>query len=203
MNKLASHNLVTPSLIRAGIIFISILVVVLTGVSYSYIYLDNVYQQQQSANRSMQTWRSKINSSVADNKVIDQFEKNFIKLVKQGVVGKEERLSWFETIQNTADRRGMPSVKYSISSQKLLKEDNIRQEFPGINVYKSSMTLEVKMGHEGDLFALLNDLEKAKGLFSVDKCTIEKTNLRKSQSTNNMKAHCELGWYTFRHAKKT
>ncbi len=203
MDKLTSHNLITPSLIRAGIIFISILVVVLIGVSYSYVYLDNTDQQQHSASRSMQTWRSKINSSVADNQIIDQFEKNFVKLIKQGVVGKEERLSWFETIQNTADRRGMPSVKYSISSQKLLKEDNIRREFPGINVYKSTMMLNVKMGHEGDLFSLLNDLEKAKGLFAVDKCTIEKINLRKAQSTNNMKAYCELGWYTFRHANKT
>jgi len=50
----------------------------------------------------MQKWQTKLNSSVENNKIIDEYESNFLKLVNQGVVGDEDRLSWFETIQNTA-----------------------------------------------------------------------------------------------------
>jgi len=34
----------------------------------------------------------------------------------------------------------------------------------------------------------------------VDQCDIEKTNLKGRVLINNMKAYCELGWYTFRNA---
>ena len=68
------------------------------------------------------------------------------------------------------------------------------------------MTLDIKMAHEGDLFALLNDLSKADGLFAVDSCDIEKISKEVVDADNdmndsNMKAYCELGWYTFKGSK--
>ena len=191
----------TPALIRALGIFIVVLVLSLITVSISFVYMDGVYQDQQAAKRAMRIWQTKINSSVENNQIIDEFESNFLRLVNQGVVGAEDRLSWFETIQNTAKQRGMPSVKYSISSQEELNERNLKREYRGINVFKSSMTLDARIGHEGDLFALLNDLKKADGLYTVDKCNIEKISINIVGSSNNMKAYCELGWYTFRGAK--
>jgi hypothetical protein len=187
----------TPAIVRALLVFAITMVVTIVVVSVSYVYTDDIYSEQQSAKRATQMWKSKINRSVENNQIIEQFESNFLKLVNQGVVGAEDRLSWFETIQNTATIRGMPSVKYSISSQKELLESNIKAEYRGIDVFKSVMTLDIKMAHEGDLFALLNDLEKADGLYAVDSCNIEKINKKVVDSENRMKAYCELGWYTF------
>jgi len=194
-------NNMTPTLVRALIVFAVMLVISVIFISASYVYIDGVYQDQQSAKRAMRLWQSKIDNSVQRNQIIDEFESNFLKLVNQGVVGAEDRLSWFETIQNTAKKRGMPSVIYSISSQEALKESNLKREYQGIDVYKSVMTLDIKMAHEGDLFALLNDLEKADGLFAVDRCDIEKVSKKMVNTDNNMKAYCELGWYTFRGSK--
>ena len=191
----------SPALMRALGVFVVVLIAGSVVVSLSQIYVDDIYQDQQSAKRAMRIWQTKINSSVENNQIIDEFESNFLKLVNQGVVGAEDRLSWFETIQNTAKKRGMPSVKYSISSQVPLKEKNIKREYRGIDVFKSVMTLDIKMAHEGDLFALLNDLEKADGLFAVDRCDIEKTSKKIVDTENLMKAYCELGWYTFRGSK--
>jgi cell division protein FtsL len=191
-------NKLTPVLIRAAGIFILMLIVSTIIVSVSYVYMDDSYQDQQSAKRAMRKWQAKINSSVENNQIIDAFESNFIKLVDQGVVGTEDRLSWFETIQDTAKKRGMPLVKYSISAQNILQENNLKNQYRGIDVFKSVMTLDIKMAHEGDLFALLNDLEKADGLFAVDRCEIEKISKEVVDVNNNMKAYCELGWYTFK-----
>lgn len=192
---------ISPTLIRALAVFVVMLVLSNAVVFISFVYMDDIYQEQQSAKRGMRLWQSKINSSVENNQIIEAFESNFLKLVNQGVVGSEDRLSWFETIQNTAKERGMPSVKYSISSQQALAETNIKAEYRGIDVFKSMMTLDIKMAHEGDLFALLNDLEKADGLYAVDSCNIEKTNRQAVDSENIMRAYCELGWYTFRGSK--
>jgi len=191
----------TPSLVRAIVIASVVLVATMITVTVSYIYMDGIYQDEQSAKRAMRLWQSKINSSVESNQIIDEFESNFLKLVNQGVVGAEDRLSWFETIQNTAKKRGMPLVKYSISSQEPLKARSLKREYRGIDVFKSVMTLDIKMAHEGDLFALLNDLRKADGLFAVDSCDIEKVSNKVIDTENNMKAYCELGWYTFRSAR--
>ena len=191
-------NKLTPVLIRAAGIFVLMLIFSTIIVSVSYVYMDGIYQDQQSAKRAMRKWQTKINSSVENNLIIDAFESNFIKLVDQGVVGAEARLSWFETIQDTAKKRGMPLVKYSISEQNVLQENNLKNQYRGIDVFKSVMTLDIKMAHEGDLFALLNDLEKSDGLFAVDRCDIEKISKEVVDVTNNMTAYCELGWYTFK-----
>ena len=194
-------NKLTPTLLRAAGLFAVMLVMSIIVVSISHVYMDNIYQDQQSAKRSMRIWQTKINNSVENNQIIDEYENNFLKLVNQGVVGAEDRLSWFETIQNTAKKRGMPLVKYSVSTQEALDESNLKREYKGINVFKSSMTLDVKMAHEGDLFALLNDLTKADGLYTVERCDIEKISKKIVDTDNNMKAFCELGWYTFRGSK--
>ncbi len=186
---------------RAIVVFTAILVACVIVISISYVYMDEAYKDQQAAKRAMRVWQAKINSSVQNNQIIDAFEINFLKLVNQGVVGAEDRLSWFETIQDTAKKRGMPSVKYSISTQAALEERNLKQDYRGIDVFKSVMTLDIKMAHEGDLFALLNDLEKADGLYAVDSCDIEKISKTAVDTENAMKAYCELGWYTFRGSK--
>ncbi len=191
----------TPILARALGVFTVALIVSALVVIVSFYYMDEIYQDKQSAARAMRIWQTKINNSVENNQIIDAFESNFLRLVNQGVVGSEDRLSWFETIQNTAKKRGMPLVKYSISSQEKLTEKNIKHKYKGIDVYKSVMTLDITMAHEGDLFALLNDLENADGLYTVDKCNIEKISSKDVDTDNNMKAYCELGWYTFRGSK--
>ena len=191
-------NKLSPVLVRAAGVFIFTLVTISFVTSISYMYMDNMHMDHQSAQRGVRQWQAKINNSVENNHIIAEYETNFLKLVNQGVVGEENRLSWFETIQNTAKKRGMPLVKYGISTQQALKEDNLKYEYGGINVFKSSMTLDVKMAHEGDLFALLNDLAKADGLYTVDKCRIEKVSKKAMDIDNNMKAFCELGWYTFK-----
>lgn len=188
----------TPSMTRALSVFTMMLVLSAILVSTSYYYMDGISQNEQAAKRAMRIWQSKINKSVEKNQIIDTFETNFVRLVNRGVVGSEDRLSWFETIQETTERRGMPSVKYSISSQQPFIEDNLKKEFNGVDVYKSVMTLDIKMAHEGDLFVLFNDLRQANGLFAIDSCNIVKITKRSVDINNRMKAFCELGWYTFR-----
>ncbi len=202
MDSSAAKKKLDPILLRAVIVFIIVLLLTIVSITASYMYMDEVEQEMMSSNRDMRIWQSRINDSVENNQIIEEFESNFIKLVNQGVVGEEERLSWFESLQNTAKKRGMPLVKYSISSQLLLKEKNLKRDYPAIDVFKSTMTLNMKMGHEGDLFALLNNLENSHGLFAVDKCDIAKINRKNTDSINNMKAYCELGWYTFKAKNK-
>jgi len=65
------------------------------------------------------------------------------------------------------------------------------------------MTLDITMGHEGDLFALLDGLQdKAKGLFTVDTCDVEQNRQKRTSvdiiSIDQMKARCVISWYTIK-----
>ena len=71
------------------------------------------------------------------------------------------------------------------------------------------MSLEMKFIHEGDLFVMLNALKnEAKGMVTVDKCDIELINKDVNEgvigqdATDNMRAYCELSWYTLKKAQK-
>lgn len=188
-----------PVLRRSLFTFVIVVIASITAVVSSDMIMDDTYKDEQSEKRAMRIWKNKIEGSRESNRIIGEYENSYIDLVKNSVVGEEDRLSWFETIQATTNARGMPSVKYNVSSQKLVESSSVYASV-GLQVYKTKMTLDIKMAHEGDLFVMLNNLEKkARGLFSVDKCDIERMSFKNTTaSENKMKAYCELSWYTFK-----
>ena len=190
-----------PIIKRPLILFVVMvaLSIIITVVSESY--LKHAYDGRESEKRAMRIWKNKIDGSRESNKIIDEYENRYLELVKKNVVGDENRLNWIETLQTIANARNMPSVKYNVSSQKLLEDKAGQHQAQGLRVYRSAMTLDIQMAHEGDLFAILNALEeKAQGLFVVDKCNIEASSVT-ANSKDNMNAYCELGWYTFNSAE--
>jgi len=178
----------------------------MTATILSMMYRDDAVQRESSAQRAMHIWKSKIEGSRRSDKIVDKYEQEYLDLVKKGVIGKEDRLSWYEAIQNVSESRGMPSVKYAVVSQKKVSTPTLSQKYRGLALYRSVMTLDTTMGHEGDLFALLNGLQdRAKGLFTVDECKLEMNRPKDADadviSINQMKAHCELSWYTIKSAE--
>lgn len=199
MNKgLTIHPLIKkPLIIFVLVMFVSTIIIVI-----SEFYLTHSSEGRESEKRAMRIWKSKIDGSRASDKIIDEYEIRYLDLVKKNIVDEENRLNWLETIQATANAKGMPSVKYNISSQQLVKDKTGQHSAQGLKVYRSSMTLDMKMAHEGDLFVMLNTLkEKAQGLFTVDRCNIERFAKSAGSSGENMRAYCELGWYTFKSAE--
>lgn len=190
-------------IIKGSLIFFVLTLVFSVGiVVVSDTYMDHAYDGRQSEKRAMRIWKNKIDGSRQSNKIIDQYENRYLELVRNNIVGEEDRLDWLENIQAIANARNMPSVKYDLSSQRLVEDKTGQHRAQGLKIYRSDMTLDMKMAHEGDLFAVLNTLrEKAKGLFVVDQCNIEKTTKASKSGNINMSARCELGWYTFKSAE--
>lgn len=187
-------------------IFASTSILLVVAMVFSMMYRDDAAQSEQSAMRAMRIWKNKIDGSRESDKIVDKYEQAYLGLVKKGVVGNEDRLSWFETIQYISESRGMPSVKYSVVSQEKVASPVIKSRYNGLDLYSSVMTLDMKMGHEGDLFALIGGLQdKAKGLFTIDSCDLNQERLkddaRNSIRIDGMKARCKLSWYTIKAAE--
>jgi hypothetical protein len=197
------HKSIHPSLYRSLYVFIIVAVATVSAASFSYMYMDSASQQQASAQRALKIWKNRVNSSRQNNNIIDEYETTYLYLINHGVIGNEDRLSWYETIQSVSESRGMPSVKYSVSSQEKYNSREVAKQYKKLQLYRSIMTMDIKMSHEGDLFALINNLrDRANGLFVIDRCDLERIDIKQNMKTDaavdNMKAYCELSWYTIR-----
>ena len=192
-----------PVIKRALYVFTVVVIASVVTVVLSDSFMDEANKNEQSEKRAMRIWKNKIDGSRESNKIIDEYESSYTSLVNRHIVGEENRLSWFETIQSTANAKGMLLVKYDITSQELVPDTTGQHSAKGLEVYRSKMTLDIRMAHEGDLFAMLNTLdEKAKGLFIVDKCEIKKIETRLNEDRERMRSLCELSWYTFKSANE-
>ncbi len=191
-------------------LFTSVLLLMVTVVTLSGMYKNTANDENSKMKREMHSWRNKIDEANRNNQILVEHEDTFKKLISNSVIGDENRLSWLEIVQRVAESRGMTSVKYNIASQKLLDKKALDKKYKGIDVFKSMMTLDMKFLHEGDLFAMLSTLKReAKGLVSVDKCDIELINKNihhgeiDQEAADNMRAYCELSWYTLKKAEKS
>lgn len=189
---------------RSLIVFSLTFVVSVSAVSFSHVYLEGVSEDEAKVKRSMRVWRNNISEARENNNTIVKQEKRYLELIKNGIVGDERRLSWFETLQTTASSRGLDSFRYSTAKQVKVKTKVLRSSFNSIYVFKSTMTLAMKIGHEGDLFAIFNDLDaNAKGLYAIDECNVNRSKSTRQEAGSvaaTMQANCKLTWYTFKPA---
>lgn len=198
-----SKKINIPQPIRSALfLFVAVLMFSAAIIVVSDSYLKHAYDGRESEKRAMRIWKNKIDGSRESNRIIDEYERSYLKLVNNNIVGEEDRLDWIENIQSIANARNMPSVKYNLSSQKPVENKIGQHSAQGLRIYRSSMKLDMQLAHEGDIFAMLNTLQdRAKGLFSVDRCDIAKSTQANPDGNLNMTAHCELGWYTFKSAE--
>ena len=190
---------------KSLIVFVIVLVSMVTVVVLSGIYRSHVSSENTLMIRKMRSWSNKIDEANRDNRILVQHEDTFKKLVDNAVIGNENRLSWVEVVQKYADTRRIPSVKYSIASQVMLDKKMLDKEYQNIDVYRSVMSLDMKILHEGDLFGMMESLRnEAKGLVAVDKCDLELINKDiadgniLADARHNLTAYCELSWYTLK-----
>ena len=203
MLKLSINQDIKKALLTFAIILLSMISMVIA----SDVYRSNASEKNARTMAEMRSWSNKIEDANRNNQILVQHEETFKKLKDNFVIGDENRLSWVEVVQKVADSRKIASVKYDIASQVLLDKTILGSEYAGIDVFKSVMSLEMKFIHEGDLFVMLNALRReAKGLVAVDNCDVELINkdvndgIIGQNTTDNMRAYCELSWYTLKKA---
>ena len=159
---------------------------------------DNKINAEADLNEAKERYYTAINQK----QLLKEFEEKYEQLISTGIVGDEQRLNWVDTIEKITTLNKIPYLKYKIDKRQVFNSNVISQNYPGIDLLKSTMTLEMQLLHEGDLYTIINNLhDKAKGLFDIKSCAIirnvtEIESLVDSQTDKNFSAKCELNWYT-------
>jgi len=186
-----------PAMVFAALLFFSI-----SLFSGSYYYKQLQLDKERAIKTQMRSVRANIANIVHDTELIDTYKPTYSRLIDKGFLKEETRLAWIEQLEMTAARLELPDLQYQIDSQSELKQE--RYSTPGgVALFKSQLTFETSLLHEGDLLELIADLQALpSGLLVVEHCEISRRNktVENSEKGNklNFKFHtlCDVSWYT-------
>ena len=189
------------SIIRGALISLLISIIVSSSlVAGSYYFQDAMNKEYVRNNALFQNISQRYLAIDEEAKRIQKYFPEFVDLYNRGVIGNEQRLNWIEVLQNAGARIKIPSLSYSISSQKdYIPAYSI--SMGSYKLYKSEMTLNISLLHEGDLFNLLHALNnEARGEYNLTSCNFDRgqQDIIESPKAANIRASCELEWYTIK-----
>jgi hypothetical protein len=191
------------------LIFIICLLLAGTVVFISYSTLQTARENLSVQQQTLDAAKARYYLAVENKALLDKFSGRYAELPEKNIVGEENRLSWVDAIETTAKQLKLPHLKYRIEKRQALDAPPLKQSFPGIDVFFSSMTLEMQLLHEGDLYRFIDRLQnRASGLFNVEHCAMKKNStlhvsVLQSGTDKNFSTACVLHWYTLQPASNS
>ena len=187
------------SVIKGSMIMLGVCIVICSGlISASHYYnkqLERKYRDNKSIFQSISRRYLDIDQ---EEKLLLEYYPKFIKLYNRGYIGSEKRLNWLEALRHSGETVNIPSLSYSIESQEeFVPGYNV--DYGGYKLYTSRMELVLGLLHEGDLFNLLNELNRvADGNYTVNKCNFRMNGreLMYQKDHANINVSCMLEWIT-------
>ncbi|MDZ7829067.1 MAG: hypothetical protein U5K33_06135 [Halofilum sp. (in: g-proteobacteria)] len=144
---------------------------------------------------------SQYRSASDDSAVYDQYATRFRDLEESGLIGEERRLAWIEALQSANRELRLPTLRYEITPREAVSLSAVDVGSQYIELYRSTMTLEIGALHEGDVLSLLRSLagERA-GIMETESCLLRRARPAGSLSFDprvaNLDVSCRLHWYT-------
>jgi len=188
-------------------VFLLSVAVATTIIVVSHSVLETSEENKSNHNSTLIKVKQKYYTALDRKRLLEEFQTRYTQLQSAGIATQEERLNWIDTIESITKKYDIPFLKYKISKQTKLDSNNLSNRFPGIDIFKSTMTLETQLLHEGDLFTIINNLhQSAKGLFDIGECSItknlsQKSSLLDKDTDKNFASICTLNWYTMQKKK--
>jgi len=194
MNNIDWFYLRRPLILLAVSILIAVVLVVV-GMQYEKAQQEEYEKAVSRLSSTHRLYRNIIN----DIDLLEQYRNLYNGYKASGLVGKERRLSWVESLESTNEVLRLPTLTYNLLPQEEYKRPgfNVKR---GVEVKSSPMELSIGLLHEEDLFALLEGLRLSiKNLFTVDSCSMNRLGaLNRSLDTKNanLQAQCTIRWVT-------
>ncbi len=187
--------------IRGAVIVFSVAVLITACMIGASLYFKQQVYAEFIRNKSMfQSISQRYLSVDQEENMIQEYYPQYVELLEEGVIGREQRLNWIEVLRAYGEDRKLPMLQYEISSQ-----DEYTFDYPlqlgKFKIYNSRMKLNLKLLHEGDLVNLLRTIDnEALGLNSVNNCEITRSQRETLFDIKkpNIEASCEINWLTIK-----
>ncbi len=194
-------SLIDWRVLRGAMVLLLVSLLISGGLVFAAEWFNDTVQasfrQQQ---KNLVAVRSSYQQVDGEKLIMEAYLPLYGELVRAGVIGPEQRLTWVEALRGAAQELSLPSLRYEIRAQKQW-QPQLPLEIGLHRIYRTEMTLDMGLFHEGDLPRVLQALEsKSRGLFSVDECSLARNAPLFGMDPHraNMNAACVLHWFTLR-----
>lgn len=149
--------------------------------------------------------RARLRESDDERKIILEYRDRYTALYRTGFVGKEQRLNWIDALRQASHDAQLFSADYQIGVRQpyttgrgtAIKASGSAPGAGQLAFFRSTMRLQMKLLHAGDLLRFFELLQQQKtGLFLIDNCDIDRIGDGGVRYQPNLSATCELSWIT-------
>ena len=187
LKKLTLPLLLAIALLGAGIAL----------VSYAQQSLKGAQRRLAAAQSEHQQNAARLARIAEEEREVRQKLDVYRRLQSLQILGEERRLEWADAIKRIRADRELLDLRYRVERQKLLRSAAAK---PGtVDLYSSTMTVDLSLLHEGDLLRFLADLRQSgNAYYSVKKCSLSRTGAAPTGATivPRLHAQCEIDLVT-------
>ncbi len=183
------------------IILLSCMLISSATLIFFHSFMTSSLNKNLAATSQLKHARESYYDAVINKALLEKYEPHYNKLKNTGIIGNEHRLNWINNIDNIALKYNISHLRYKIDKRQNISTEELSIKYPDIKIYKSAMTLQMQLLHEGDLYTILSNINNNPfGLFDIQTCTIQRNNHLAElnlKNNRNFSASCLLYWYTF------
>ena len=170
----------------------------------SYYYWDSEKADKHLVKDSLQKSLARYELAKTNTNILKQYKMRYESLKEKGLIESNDRLSWVNAMEAAVNKSLITSVQYKIDKQIKYNESGLSRAYPDIEIFKSSMIIDMELLHEGDLYAFFDELKNnTKGFFEIKSCVLNASakaleDILETLSDSNLKARCDINWYSIR-----
>ncbi|VFN08032.1 MAG: hypothetical protein BECKG1743D_GA0114223_112481, partial [Candidatus Kentron sp. G] len=139
------------------------------------VFLDRAKIQHDIQEQRLDKMRVQYRQLDEEITIVNTYFPRFQRLVQDGFIGEERRLTWLEALRDASARIELPGLRYNISSRQPYHVSNFPVDTGIYQIHATQMQLTMGLLHEGDLFFLLRELERhGIGLYSTVYCRLRR-----------------------------
>ena len=138
-------------------------------------------QQQRAAHQGLAAARAervqareRLTRIAEEEKEVNEKLEVYRRLKSLHILGEEQRLEWADAMTRIRTSRELLDLRYTVARQRTLVSAPGKPA--GVDIFASTMKVDIALLHEGDLLAFLRDLrESGNAYYSVKRCLITRT----------------------------
>lgn len=171
--------------------------------SAAALWTSNAYKSAREtrllqARSELSATRENYRQAVDAGDIMKTSQQQYRQLQQRGFVGDEPRLLWIESLRSTGHAHHLYSLQYNLHQRHALQLADF-ENAEHYQLYVSQMQLNLELAHEVDLIRYFADLDRDRpGVYQLRGCTLSTlfTNGDISLDKPNIKASCDMAWYT-------
>ena len=154
-------------------------------------------QQLAAARTERSQARERLTRIAEEEKEVNDKLAVYRRLKSLHILGEEQRLEWADAMTRIRTTRELLDLRYLVDRQRLLIA--VAGKPAGIEIYASTMKVDIALLHEGDLLGFLRDLrDSGNAYYSIKRCMITRTGNAPTGLTivPRLRAECEIDLIT-------